>query len=1170
MPSSAVANIFAAGAVEPDIAAKIIDGLDMDIADGIIAALPPANADQICNLVKDDELRNRAADRAIVVLASSKLEGDGWQKATAGIEAEFIMLSTNPAGKRIFKGGAKINCAVYELDIANKRTSKIPIQAKVEDLRDGSYAIRYTCLKASPHELSITCAGQERKARIIVVPGEVDPKSCVVLDYAITRKEITTASDGKKKLKASGDEEKNYEIIKTPLKKYVWRSGDVVEIPMICADKHGNIVPPPKHEDLTSTFAIVADGDGPGTVEADIGRIESFDKNDKHGPTAVARFRATACGSYTLLVFTADNQKKWWERGGKAESPIRGAPIKLDLVAGAADGSKCSARVEGVKERAGAVLIAVAGREIDAYLDAFDAYGNACSFDADQKVRVDCAGASDLLLREASKKDLKKKKSAINVNEKAFSGTLTKAGSYSMRATVDGKICAGFPKVLQVVANEIDAKTSVLKGDALAEKQVRAGTPAHAIFLANDSFGNARLEGGDNVEIVLKSNDFIDEGLEVDANVEDHADGTYSVRFTLPKSGKWTVHLKCWPDKGEKPEQSVRMSFNSFVTGDAGTKSQDVSNTGVIECLRGKVNALTLKCLESKPMFFVGAETAFTLQSTDFDASHREVGGKEAVCARLLSPSGVSSIIPLKLTKDKIRYRAVVRWPEVGRHTLFANLDGEPLVGSPFTCDVKPAEICLPLSEITGSGRTECVAGKRSSFIIRARDHRGNRLRMGGSPIECVVTSIIKAEDKRVERREDTIVNTEGSVLDQGDGSYVVSYFVDIAGKYEIELVADDSRRSLHGICEAAEADPNRCQIDASGLRNLEAGMVGIARILRCDKFGNVLKAYPDSLPFRVEASGAGPAEIETVEAGDGSCDVRFEARVAGRYTLYVWSGYKRDPVKGAPIEVRVSPGQAAAAHCVATVEGAHDDQGFISSNTNSSITPNVGQINARAGDFLTIKMHARDRFGNATVWKEWQTLEVRASGPRDVRFEEIQSKSSGGGSQIRGQFRSMFSKAGSYVVWVTVGGQAVVGWPRVIHVSPNVTDADQSKMRPEAETLALMSELVTSNQRGNRMLLGAPVRDRGAFGQRTLAGATMAEDEDNVDQLRRETEALKIKLAEYERAAAVVAMAAQKGVEAELKQQQQQQHVVVTKVVKGGGKQQRQLRDIESETEEE
>jgi hypothetical protein len=281
---------------------------------------------------------------------------------------------------------------------------------------------------------------------------------------------------------------------------------------------------------------------------------------------------------------------------------------------------------------------------------------------------------------------------------------------------------------------------------------------------------------------------------------------------------------------------------------------------------------------------------------------------------------------------------------------------------------------------------------------------------------------------------------------------------------------------------------------------------------------------------------------------------------------LYVWSGYKRDPVKGAPIEVRVSPGQAAAAHCIATVEGAHDDQGFISSNSSSGITPNVGQINARAGDLLTIKMHARDRFGNATVWKEWQTLEVRASGPRDVRFEEVHSKStsSGGGSQIRGQFRSMFSKAGSYVVWVTVGGQAVVGWPRVIHVSPNVTDADQSKMRPEAETLALMSELVTSNQRGNRMLLGAPVRDRGAFGQRTVAAPGRTDDgEEDVDQLRRETESLKIKLAEYERAAAVVAMAAQKGA-SEL-QHHQEKHRVVTKA-KG---EQHRLREIESEAED-
>jgi hypothetical protein len=37
-------------------------------------------------------------------------------------------------------------------------------------------------------------------------------------------------------------------------------------------------------------------------------------------------------------------------------------------------------------------------------------------------------------------------------------------------------------------------------------------------------------------------------------------------------------------------------------------------------------------------------------------------------------------------------------------------------------------------------------------------------------------------------------------------------------------------------------------------------------------------------LPFRVEATGVGPAEVETVEAGDGACEVRFEVRTIGRF----------------------------------------------------------------------------------------------------------------------------------------------------------------------------------------------------------------------------------------------------------------------------------------------
>jgi len=34
--------------------------------------------------------------------------------------------------------------------------------------------------------------------------------------------------------------------------------------------------------------------------------------------------------------------------------------------------------------------------------------------------------------------------------------------------------------------------------------------------------------------------------------------------------------------------------------------------------------------------------------------------------------------------------------------------------------------------------------------------------------------------------------------------------------------------------------------------------------------------------------------------------------------------------------------------------------------------------------------MQARDRFGNPTAWKRWQTLSVAASGPQEVGLHKL------------------------------------------------------------------------------------------------------------------------------------------------------------------------------------
>ena len=196
-----------------------------------------------------------------------------------------------------------------------------------------------------------------------------------------------------------------------------------------------------------------------------------------------------------------------------------------------------------------------------------------------------------------------------------------------------------------------------------------------------------------------------------------------------------------------------------------------------------------------------------------------------------------------------------------------------------------------------------------------------------------------------------------------------------------------------------------------------------------------------------------------------------------------MYSGYRRDAVAKS-FDVAVLPGQAASSSCVAQLEGTQ--------------VYGPGVTAAIAGEALTVRMQARDRFGNATAWKRWQTLAVSASGPQEVVFRESPAES---GRRLVARL----SRAGAYVVWCTVGGQAVVGWPRVIQVVPGNVDSDASVWRAEAETMALTSELA---QHATDVARGSGPAEAA--------------------KMRAEADSLRARLAKYEEAAAVVMEAAE------------------------------------------
>jgi hypothetical protein len=238
-----------------------------------------------------------------------------------------------------------------------------------------------------------------------------------------------------------------------------------------------------------------------------------------------------------------------------------------------------------------------------------------------------------------------------------------------------------------------------------------------------------------------------------------------------------------------------------------------------------------------------------------------------------------------------------------------------------------------------------------------------------------------------------------------------------------------------------------------------------------------------------------------------------------------VYSGYARDRSAYRPFDVIVLPGQASASSCVAELEGTR--------------AHGPGVVAAIAGESLTVRMRARDRFGNPTRWKRWQKLEVSAMGPADVgrvSFTETSPEGyvseddddvglDGNGAIVavsslatvgggRGAFVATLERAGSYVISCAVGGQAVNGWPRVLRVVPGEVDADYSTWRADAETMAMTSELTIASASANAVGLGLDRR-------------LVERDDREALALRKEADALRKRLAKYEEAAAVVMEAA-------------------------------------------
>eukprot|EP01088_Endostelium_zonatum_P016295 TRINITY_DN434_c0_g1_i1.p1 TRINITY_DN434_c0_g1~~TRINITY_DN434_c0_g1_i1.p1 ORF type:complete len:1505 (-),score=539.00 TRINITY_DN434_c0_g1_i1:68-4582(-) len=116
--------------------------------------------------------------------------------------------------------------------------------------------------------------------------------------------------------------------------------------------------------------------------------------------------------------------------------------------------------------------------------------------------------------------------------------TPTKTGKHKYSLASKKKPFKNFPRELEVV-EKFDPTKSYCEGKG-AEPKVTTKKPMEFKIVTVDAKGNKVTTGGDKFEVKLKSEDD-PSAKEIKALVRDNGDGTYYVRYSVPKDGKYKM-----------------------------------------------------------------------------------------------------------------------------------------------------------------------------------------------------------------------------------------------------------------------------------------------------------------------------------------------------------------------------------------------------------------------------------------------------------------------------------------------------------------------------------------------------------------------------------------------------------------------------------------------------
>lgn len=379
-----------------------------------------------------------------------------------------------------------------------------------------------------------------------------------------------------------------------------------------------------------------------------------------------------------------------------------------------------------------------------------------------------------------------------------------------------------------------DASNCSASGPGLEEHGVVINKPADfTVFTSGSSRGKI------NVQV------FGPGRKQIDCNVQDNHDNTYSCQYIPPKEGTYDVHIRVGGH--HIPKSPFRVNVVSDLDASKVTaKGPGLEPHGVI----------------------VGRAAQFEVNASE--------AGSGDLLIDVIDPKGNKKTEIKVEEKPGNIFNCMYMPLLVGRYVIVIKYGGKEVAKSPYHVNVTPAAQRV---KIYGPGLEPGLkTGKPATFTIDCTEAGDGGLDVS---IEGPSRNDVKCELK-----------------DNGDGTFTCTYKPTKPGQYTIKVQFDNASvpRSPVKVSVGSTADPSKIKAWGPGL---ERGVEGRP----AEFYVNLNKAPIDNLTVGVE--GPGKAEVEIKDNGDGTVTCIYYPTKPGKYIIHI--KYEDADIKDSPYQALIS-----------------------------------------------------------------------------------------------------------------------------------------------------------------------------------------------------------------------------------------------------------------------